>query len=162
MLHAMSFALIAAAVALAAYLFMRSRRKGGDAEVARESTPALDAWIAEALEVELAEGALGMRASTADERRKLAKSLRGEPDPDVVSKVEDKVKAVELEYVKYAHEGDAEVTLRVRYEDGNAGTASKRLPWTDVPAAIRTDFDSRGGTRVFRTWVFPWARARAL
>lgn len=158
----MSFALIAAAVVLALYLFMRSRRKSGDAEVARESTPALDSWIAEALEVELAEGALGMRASTPEERRKLAKSLRGEPDPEVVSSVEDKVKAVELEFVKYAHEADAEVTLRVRYEDGNAGTASKRLPWTDVPAAIRGDFDRRGGTRVFRTWVFPWARARAL
>ena len=160
----MSLALIAAAaaVAVAAYFFMRSRRKSGDAEVARDSTPALDAWIAEALEVELAEGALGMRASTPEERRKLAKSLRGEPDPEVVSTVEDKVKAVELEFVKYAHEGDAEVTLRVRYEDGNAGTASKRLPWTDVPAAIRSDFDRRGGTRVFRTWTFPWARAHAL
>lgn len=162
MLGIMSFALIVAAVAVAAYFFMRSRRKSGDAEVARDSTPALDAWIAEALEVELAEGALGMRASTPEERRKLARSLRGEPDPEVVSSVEDKVKAVELEYVKYAHEGDAEVTLRVRYEDGNAGTASKRLPWSDVPDAIRSDFDRRGGTRVFRTWTFPWARAHAL
>ena len=57
---------------------------------------------------------------------------------------------------------EGEITLRVRYEDGNAGTASKRLPWTDVPASIRSDFERRGGTRVFRTWVFPWARARAL
>lgn len=159
---AMSFAVIAAAVVLAVYLFMRSRRKIGSAEVVRESTPALDAWIADALEVELAEGALGMRASTPEERRKLAKSLRGDPDPEVVSSVEDKVKAVELEFVKYAHEADAEITLRVRYENGNAGTASKRLPWSDVPEAIRTDFDRRGGTRVFRTWVFPWARARVL
>ncbi|CAN5911257.1 hypothetical protein BH11MYX4_BH11MYX4_62690 [soil metagenome] len=158
----MSFVLAIAAVLLAAFFFMRSRRKGGDAEVARESTPALDAWIADALEVELAEGALGMRSSTPEERKKLAKSLRGEPDPDVVSKLEDKVKAVELEYVKYAHEADAEVTLRVRYEDGNAGTASKRLSWTDVPATIRAEFEARGGTRIFRTWVFPWARVRAL
>ena len=70
MLHAMSLALIALAVALAVYLFVRARRsRSGNAEVARESTPALDAWIAEALEVELAEGALGMRASTPEERR---------------------------------------------------------------------------------------------
>ena len=55
---------------------------------------------------------------------------------------------------------EAEVTLRVRYEDGNAGTATKRLAWADVPEAVRTDFDQRGGTRVFRTWVFPWARVR--
>lgn len=162
MLHAMSFALIAVAVALAAFLYMRSRRPGGAAEVARDSTPALDAWLAEALEIELAEGALGMRSSTPEERKKLKESLRGEADPDVVAKVEEKVKAVELEFVKYAHDADAEVTLRVRYEDGNAGTASKRLPWTDVPAAVRGDFDRRGGTRVFRTWAFPWSRARAL
>jgi len=164
MLSAMSLvAVVAAALALAAYFFMRSRAdKSGSAEVARESTPALDAWIADALEVELAEGALGMRSSTPEERRKLAKSLRGEPDPDVVSRVEEKVKAVELEFVKYAHDTEGEVTLRVRYEDGNAGTASKRLPWNDVPEAIRSEFGRRGGTRVFRTWVFPWARVHAL
>jgi hypothetical protein len=157
----MSIALAVAAALLVGYFFFRSRRNGGgNAEVARESTPALDAWIADALEVELAEGALGMRASTPEERRKLAKSLRGEPDPDVVSRIEDKVKAVELEYVKYAHESEVEVTLRVRYEDGNAGTATKRLAATDIPVAIRADFDKRGGTRVFRTWVFPWARVR--
>ena len=162
MLVAMSLALAALAVLVVAYLFMRSRKTHGDAEVARESTPALDRWIADALEVELAEGALGLRSSTPEERRKLGKSLRGEPDPDVVSRVEEKVKTVELEFVKYAHDSEAEVTLRVRYEDGNAGTATKRLAWTDVPDAVRADFDRRGGTRVFRTWVFPWSRVRAL
>ena len=158
----MSFALIAVAVAVAAFLYLRSRRLGGEAELVRDSTPALDAWIADALEIELAEGALGMRSSTPEERKKLKESLLGNADPDVVSKVEDKVKAIELEFVKYAHDTDAEVTLRVRYEDGNAGTASKRLGWNDVPAAVRADFERRGGTRVFRTWVFPWSRAHAL
>jgi len=162
MLLAMSVALALAAIVLAAYFFMHSRRKSGDAQVARESTPALDAWIANALEIELSEGALGLRCSTPEERQKLHQSLRGDPDPEVVSTVEDKVKTVELEYVKYAHEVEAEVTLRVRYADGSAGTASKRLPWTDVPASIRSDFEARGGSRVFRTWVFPWARVNAL
>ena len=162
MLAAMSFALAALAALLVAYFFMRSRKTKGDAEVARESTPALDGWIADALETELAEGALGLRGSTPEERRKLSKSLRGEPDPDVVSCIEDKVKAVELEFVKYSHDSQAEVTLRVRYEDGNAGTATKRFDWTDVPEAIRADFERRGGTRVFRSWVFPWARVSAL
>jgi hypothetical protein len=157
----MSLALALAAVLALTWFFVRSRKRTNP-EVARESTPALDAWIADALEVELAEGALGMRASTPEERKKLARSLRGDPDPDVVSTVEDKVKSVELEFVRYAHEKDAEVTVRVRYEDGNAGTATKRLPWDDLPEAIRADFDRRGGTRLFRTWVFPWARVRAL
>lgn len=145
---------------VATRLYFRYRGKSVDAETVRESTPALDRWIAEALEVELAEGALGLRSSTPEERKKLSQSLRGEPDPDVVSRVEEKVKAVELEFVKYAHDSEAEVTLRVRYEDGNAGTATKRLAFTDLPEAVRSDFDRRGGTRVFRTWVFPWARVR--
>ncbi|MBS2014498.1 MAG: hypothetical protein JST00_16550 [Deltaproteobacteria bacterium] len=145
------------------YLVFRARaRRAGAPEAARDTTPALDAWIADALESELAEGALGMRSSTPEERRKLARSLRGDPDPDVVATIEDKVKAVELEFVRYTHESDAEVTVRVRYEDGNAGTATKRIPWAEVPDAVRADFDRRGGTRVFRTWVFPWSRMSAL
>ena len=37
------------------------------------------------------------------------------------------------------------------------------VPWdSEVPEAVRSDFERRGGTRVFRTWVFPWARMSAL
>lgn len=159
----MSIAVALVLSLLLGYFVFRARsKKASGPEVARDTTPALDAWIADALETELAEGALGMTSSTPEERRKLARSLRGDPDPDVVSKVEDKVKAVELEFVRYTHEADAEITLRVRYEDGNAGTATKRIPWGEVPEAVRGDFDRRGGTRVFRTWVFPWARVSAL
>jgi hypothetical protein len=147
---------------LAVMLLLRGRLRRNEIVVARESTPALDGWIDEALEIELADGALGMRASTAEERRKLGRSLRGDPDPEVVAKIEEKVKAVELEFVKYLHDADAEVTLRVRYEDGNAGTSTRRFGWADLPEAVRADFERRGGTRVFRAWVFPWARARAL
>lgn len=147
---------------LAFFLFRLKQKKAAAPEVARDTTPAIDAWIADALEAELAEVALGIPSSTPEERRRLARSLRGEPDPDVVARVEDKVKTVELEFVRYAHEADAELTLRVRYEDGHAGTATKRLSWSEVPEAIRADFDRRGGTRVFRTWVFPWSRAQAF
>ena len=159
---AMLFAIFVVLVALYFYLRRRKGKKGATHEVARDTTPAIDAWIAQALEIELAEGALGMRASTPEERKKLAESLKGNPDPEVVEAVESKVKLVELEYVKYAHETDAEVTLRVRYTDGSAGTASKRFSWEDVPPAIREDFAKRSSSRVFNSYVFPWARMRAL
>lgn len=158
----MSIALALLLSIVLGYVVFRARAKKAGPEALRDTTPSLDAWIAAALETELAEVALGMSSSTPEERRRLARSLRGDPDPDVVARVEDKVKTVELEYVRYAHEADAEITLRVRYEDGTAGTATKRVPWTDVPEAVRADFDRRGGTRVFRTWVFPWARMSAL
>lgn len=153
---------VALLAAVAAFFFFRARRNQTKPEVARETTPALDSFIAEALENELAGSVLGIRGASAEERRPLAKTLRNEPDPDVVAKVEDKVKSVELEFVRYSHENDAEVTVRVRYEDGNAGETSKRLAWSDVPESIRADFDRRGGTRVFRSWAFPWQRVQAL
>lgn len=161
----MSIALAALLSLLLAFLLFfraRAKKKAAAPEVARDTTPAIDAWITDALETELAEVALGIPSSTPEERRRLARSLRGDPDPDVVARVEDKVKAVELEFVRYAHEADAELTLRVRYEDGSAGTSTKRLSWSEVPEAVRADFERRGGTRVFRTWVFPWSRVQAL
>jgi hypothetical protein len=159
----MTLIALAAAVALGIVVFMIVRsRRSGSAEVARDTTPALDRWLAEALELELAKAVLGFDNSTPEERKRLAKTLGNEPDPEVVGKIEDKVKAVELEFVKYAHETDAEVTVRVRYENGDTGATTKRLSWSDVPEAIRTDFDKKASTRVFRTWTFPWQRATAL
>jgi hypothetical protein len=156
--------LVALGIALALVLFfvIRARQKKSAPASAHDSTPEIDAWIADALEAELAEHVLGIKGASDEERKPLARSLRGEPDPDVVGKIEEALKAVELEYVKYSHESDAEVALRVRYEDGKTSTVTKRVPWTDVPEGVRADFERRASTRVFRTWPLPWSRVRAL
>jgi hypothetical protein len=162
MLARMSLLVAAAAtLVLVVYLVARSRKKDAP-ETEREASPALEAWILDTLEVELAEGAMGLANATPEERKRVAESLRGAPDPDVVSKVEERVRGVELEYTRYTHEADAEVTLRVRYDDGKATTASKRVPWDTVPAGVREDFERRKITRVFRAWPLPWSRARSL
>ena len=153
---------LAAAVALVAFFVARKRRTTSGAEAQRESTPALEAWIVDTLEAELAQGALGLVDATPEERKKLASSLRGDPDPDVVGAVEDKVRAIEIEYTRYAHEADAEVLLRVRYDDGKPATATKRFAWESVPEGVREDFDRKKTSRVFRVWTFPWSRVRAL
>src|SRR6188474_970405 len=121
----MSFVIALLVGGLAAFLFFRSRRKKQH-EVARDTTAALDAFIAEALEHELAGPVLGIRGASSEERKPLTKTLGNEPDPDVVTKIEAAVRSVELEFVKYAHDSDAEVTVRVRYDDGNKGETSKR------------------------------------
>jgi hypothetical protein len=158
----MTLVLVAVLATVAVAFLVFRKRKGGHA-VAHETTPALDKWIAEALELELAEGALDLGGhTTPDERKRLAATLKGEPDAEVVSKIEDKVKTVELEFVRYAHEKDAEVAVRVRYENGKSGTSTRRMPWTDVPEAVRAEFDKNAGTRVFRTWHFPWQRVSSL
>ena len=71
----MSLALLVVVAAVVLFFVIRKRRK--TPAVARESTPALDAWIAEALELELAEGALDLAHSTPEERRRLVATLRG-------------------------------------------------------------------------------------
>lgn len=157
--------LIAAAVfaVLAFVLFDRWRtRRATAAAPEKDSTPAVDAWLAGALEDELADLVLGVRGASAEERRPLARTLRGEPDPEIVGKIEDAVKSVELEYVCYAHETDVEATVRVHYESGKTGSASRRLPLGDVPDTVRADFQQKGATRSFRGWTFPWQRAAAL
>lgn len=146
---------------LIAYV-LRARSKRAYQDVARETTPALERFVRESLEHELAERVLGIRGATPEERRTLARSLADEPDADVVGKIEELVRAVELEFVRYAHEGEIEATVRVRYEDGTTGTTTQRLPFGDVPEAVRADFDAKGATRVFRSWAFPWQRVRAL
>ena len=157
----MMLAALAALGALVAFLLYK-RSKAASPEVARESTPALDRFIRDALEEELAERVLGIRRPTPEERTKLTRTLADEPDADVVGRIEELVRAVELEFVRYAHEADVETTVRVRYEDGETGTSMRRLGLADVPEAVRADFEKRGSTRVFRTWAFPWQRIRAL
>lgn len=151
---------VAALLAVLALIHFTMRAKKRAPEPTRDETPALEAWVREALELELAEGALGMRGSTPEERKKLAATLAHEPDPEVVAKLEETVKTVELEYVRYAHENDVEATVRVRYENGKTGTSTRRLSLDDVPEAVREDFTTKGGARVFRTWAFPWQRVR--
>lgn len=163
MLHAMSVVLAAIILSAVVWFALRLRRqKQEGAGAAHDSTASIDAWVAGELERELADQVLGMKSSTPDERKDLARSLRGDPDPDVVSKIEDAVKAVELEYVRYAHEEDAEIALRVRYEDGRSSSTSKRIALAELPDGVRADFERRGSTRVFRSWPLPWSRVHAL
>ena len=148
---------IALGIALIVFFVVRSLRRGKSAHEG-DTSKNLEAWIADALERELAAQVLGMRASTEAERKPLAQTLRGNPDVSVVSAIEEAVKSVEIEFLRYAHEKDAEVTLRVKYENGKANTAATRLAWSDLPPSVRCDFETKSATRVFRPWAFPWSR----
>jgi hypothetical protein len=157
----MSLAVAVLFIALGIFvIYLLKRRRRADASAAAETSPALEAWVCDALEDALAAHVLQTLGSVAEERKRLQRTLRGEPDIEMVAKIEDKVQRVSVEYVRYAHEKDVEVTLRVAYESGDTDTAQKRLPLSDVPQAVRDDFEQKGSTRVFRPWDFPWARPR--
>jgi hypothetical protein len=158
----MLLAIAAVLGALLALMLYRRGSKGTASEVARDTTPVLERFLRDALERELAESVLGFANSTPEERRKLTKTLGDEPDADVVGKIEELVKAVELEFVRYPHETNIETTVRVRYEDGKVGTATRRLELADVPEGVKSELQKNATTRAFRTWPFPWQRIVAL
>jgi hypothetical protein len=158
MLAVMSLGLIVAIALTVGIILFRlatRRRKGivGSADV----TADLNLWIRDVVEDELAAKFVG-RHATAEERRPLHATFNGAPEPDVVQKVEDTVRSVEVEYVRYAHEKDAEVAVHIHYEDAPTSATRKRITWQEVPASVRTEIEARGTTRAFRTWHMPWTR----
>ncbi len=157
----MTLALAAVLLILVVFWMARSRKKLA-AEPAYDSTATVDRWLRSSLEIELAEGVLGLRRSTPEERRSLVKTLAHEPDAAIVSAIEETVRGVDIEWVRYAHDADVEATMHVRYEDGTTGKTTRRFPEDDVPKSVLADFTSKGGTRVFRSWSFPWQRTSSL
>lgn len=158
MLGPMLIALVlAVAAALVTVLVLRRRkaRVGGESG---ERSEAVDAWATGA--VEGAVRALVLKATpTSDEQKRFAQTLRGEPDAEMVSQLERVVRQVDLEYLRFEHEADVEVTLTVGYEDRRgSSTSRRRFPMSELPEAVRHEFDRKATQRVFRAWSFPWAR----
>ena len=132
--------------------FLGQKKKPKHAESPQSELASLEPWLTEAVERELRRGVRNVDETA------LGKSLRGNPDPEVVAAVETKVSKVDLEFVHYAHESDADVTLRVHYEGNTTGTERKRTPVADLPESVRREL-SRGVTRVYRSWDFSWMRS---
>jgi hypothetical protein len=144
---------VLAAVLLVVFLAMRARRGPSTLEV-DPAEGALDAWVRGQLAPMLAEKS----PDTLDKTR-VAQALRGDPEPDVVSALEDQVKEIELEFLKDAMGSGAEVVLRVRFEDGTEKTARAQRSASELPARVREDFEKKALTRSRAIWGFPWVRA---
>ena len=144
--------LLVVAVAIAVYLLLRNRRKS--AGPASESSGVVERWIEGELPGALARHLAGRGL----DRAQVARALGGDPDPAVVSTLEEHVRAIQIEYVRDAHGPDVEVCLRVRFDDGGEEVVRRRMTLAEVPAAVREDFEKKAITRVFRDWGFPWVR----
>ncbi|HRG99145.1 MAG TPA: hypothetical protein PLR99_23005 [Polyangiaceae bacterium] len=140
---------------LGLFFFFRDRKQRKVAAPAEGDLPAsLEAWVAEALSMEL-RGVSGLGAA---ERDKLKATLQGEPEPEIVAAVAEAVRRIELEYTRLPHEADAELALVVRFEDGREGRRARRVPLAELPADVRGELTSKAVTRVFRGWSFTWDR----
>lgn len=148
---------LAVIVAVVTVLALRSR-KGRLAGEPSERSAVVDTWATGTVE-KVVRSAVLTATPTSDEEKRFGRTLRGEPDADMVSQLERLVSQVDLEYLRFDHESDVEVTLTVRYEDGRgSSTSRKRFAMNEVPAAVRQEFDHKATQRVFRAWEFPWAR----
>jgi hypothetical protein len=144
-------------VAIALIVFLAFRNRGKRIRVApSSSSPAIDRWLREALVATLAV----RLAKKGVERAGIASALGGDPDPEVVSEIEQAVRAIEVEYVREVHAADLEVRARVRFEDGTEENITTRIPYADAPTSVRQDFETKATTRAFRKWDFPWMSAR--
>jgi hypothetical protein len=142
--------IVVALVALvAAFLFFRHRQS--KPSQLSESSDAIDAWLVAELASKL--------AGVAGDKSRVEKALRGDPDPDIVSSIEEHVQSVEVEFVKDAHTGDVDVVLRVTFEKGEQASARSRMKMSEVPASVRDDFERKAVAREFRKFAFPWSRS---
>jgi hypothetical protein len=136
---------------------LKKRRLAGGGGADDERSAAVEAWLASALAEDLASSV----ASLAGERERVRASLRGDPDPTIVSAIEAGVRGVELEYLRYPHEEHVDVIAHVRYEGGKSSDVRGKIAKGDLPAAVSRELDAKATMRVFRPWVFPWSASRA-
>lgn len=148
--------LLVLSIALVGLFFFFRRGKKKAAEKHEGPLPsALDGWVAEALAKEL------RRIDGLDSdlfSKKLVGTLAGEPDPDVVSAIAEAVRQVDLEVTRYPHEGDCELAVVVRYENGREGRVTRRVTLAELPTDVVDEMATRAVTRVFRPWSFSWER----
>jgi hypothetical protein len=150
------FAVAAVLAAVLVFWFAKRRQLQQQAPRDDEKSPAVDAWLASALSDELCRGI----ESLAAERERVKRALGGDADSSIVSTIEESVRGVELEYLRYAHEEHADVVAHVRYEGGATGEVRGRVAVADLPVAVKRDLDAKATQRVFRPYVFPWSAAR--
>ncbi len=137
------------------YLVVRQRQ--GKRALVGDSSESIEAWLVPELASKLAAGSGG----GANEKSRIEKALRGDPDPDVVSSIEERVKSVDLEFIKDAHTGDVDIVMRVTFEKDEEQVSRSRVTMSELPASVREDFVRKSVSREFRKFAFPWSRTGA-
>ncbi|MBK6519319.1 MAG: hypothetical protein IPM79_31960 [Polyangiaceae bacterium] len=143
----LALALVALFVFLLVSRFAK-RRRGGAGSLQQEA--AIEAWaraemarlIAERLELEESD---------------VATTLAGNPDPELVTRLEKSVSGIEVVYERaLGATGSADVRVEVRLESGALERSVKRIAFSELPESVRLEFEKTGTAHVYRPWTFPW------
>lgn len=98
-------------------------------------------------------------ARIAAEEADVASTLGGNPDPDLVSRIEKVVQKVEVVYERVpGNTTSADVRVEVTFEDGSTERVVRRSLFGELPETVKDDFATSGAAHVFRPWLFPWQR----
>jgi hypothetical protein len=93
------------------------------------------------------------------EESELATTLGGNPDPDLVTRLEKTVSGVEVVYERaVGSTQQADVRVEIRLDSGDLERSLKRIPWADLPEGVKDEFAKTGTAHVYRPWMFPWQR----
>lgn len=127
---------------------LAKRKKKKSRQVEARTTP-IDAFI-----IETVARATAKRSALAS--ADLEKALAGDPDPEIVGRLEELVREVEVGFERLP-DGAFEVRTRVHFEDTSVEGAARRFEAEELPTAVSADLQRSGASRAFRRWDFPWA-----
>ncbi len=148
MLEIICLAVISLFVFLLVARITKKRGAKGKTTAVRES--AAEVWAR-------AETARIVATKLAAEEVDVAATLGGNPDPDLVSRIEKAVQKVEVVYERVpGSTTSADIRVEVTFEDGSTERVVKRSMFGELPETVKDDFATSGAAHVFRPWLFPW------
>jgi hypothetical protein len=93
------------------------------------------------------------------EEADVAATIGGNPDPDMVTRLEKAVQKVEVVYERVPGAGgSSDVRVEITFEDGRTERSVRRIDFAELPAEVKDEFAASGTAHVFRPWLFPWQR----
>jgi len=91
------------------------------------------------------------------EEADISATLNGNPDPDLVTRLERTVLQIEVVYERaLGAAGHADVRVDVKLESGDVERSTKRITWAELPVHVQDEFAKTGTAHVYRPWAFPW------
>lgn len=145
--------LAAVAIFVVACVLVSKLAKRRNGKSNRASTDAaIDVWA-------VSEIARMLAARLEVEESDLQTTIGGNPDPDLVTSLERSVSGVEIVYERApGATGFVDLRVEIRMDSGAVDRSIKRVPWTELPEAVRDELAKSGGAHVYRPWQFPWQR----